>query len=579
VRVLPSLRAAAGLLFAAAAARAADQRLNLVPEWAGQPIAVPSAAMSNASGQQLRLTRLSALLSEFVLRRPDGSVLVLPVRCGFIDFASGRTEVSLGDVPAGDYSGLGFTIGLAPALDRSDASQRPAGDPLNPLTDGLYWGWQGGYVFAALEGNWWTATGPTRGFSYHLAAGAGPMKVRLGVPFSVNGPVALHCAWDFAGMLRPMRFAADGSTSSTHSRADDPLARWMATAVTRAIGWRGIGPSSPCAASSDSALPSDVRGAPRSQPVETVAFVVPAGFPQPELPSDNPLTRPGIALGRALFSDRRLSDNGRQACISCHQPEHAFSDTSGRSTGADGTLGARHAPSLLNLAWQPAFAWDGSKPRIRDQALAALTGPSEMHGNLAAVTSSLAADPATVAQFQRAFGSAAVTPQRIGLALEQYLLTLVAADSRFDRAARGDGALTAEERRGLELFLTEYDPARGRYGADCFHCHGGTLFGDFAYRDNGLGAAADQGRGVVTGSAYDAGKFKTPSLRNVALRGPYMHDGSLPTLEAVVAHYAHGVKRTPNLDPNLGKHPDTGMDLSRGDQSALVAFLRTLTSR
>jgi len=561
----------AGFLLVAAAARAAELRLNIVPEWAGQPVTVPSPATSNAAGQQVRITRLSALLSEFVLRKPDGSVVVLPARCGFIDFGSGRTEFTLGDVPEGDYTGLGFTIGLAPEVDHGDASRWPAGDPLNPLTDDLYWGWQGGYVFAAVEGNWWREAGPPRGFSYHLAAGAGPMKVRLGVPFSVHGPVALRCAWDLAGMLRPLRFEADGRTSSTHSRPNDPLARWLAAAATRAIGWRGIGPSSPCF---DAAIPLDAQHIPR--PAEAIPFIVPPGFPQPELPTDNPLTRSGIALGRALFSDRRLSGNQGQSCVSCHQPEHAFSDPAARSTGVDGTLGARHAPSLLNLAWQPAFAWDGSKPRIRDQALAAISGAKEMHGDLAKVASALGSDQATLEQFRRAFGSAAVTPQRIGLALEQYLLTLVAADSRFDRAARGDGALTAEERKGLELFLTEYDPARGRRGADCFHCHGGALFGDFAYRDNGLGGTSDPGRSAVTGSAEDGGKFKTPSLRNVALRAPYMHDGSLPNLEAVVAHYTHGVRRTPNLDPNLGKHPDAGMDLSKADQAALVAFLRTL---
>ena len=139
--------------------------------------------------------------------------------------------------------------------------------------------------------------------------------------------------------------------------------------------------------------------------------------------------------------------------------------------------------------------------------------------------------------------------------------------------------LTGLEKKGLELFLTEYDPARGRYGADCFHCHGGALFGDYVYRDNGLGGAkGDRGRAVITGSADDEGKFKTPSLRNVGARAPYMHDGSLADLRAVVAHYANGVRRTPNLDPNLGKHPDAGIALSPADQEALVAFLLTLSS-
>ena len=163
-------------------------------------------------------------------------------------------------------------------------------------------------------------------------------------------------------------------------------------------------------------------------------------------------------------------------------------------------------------------------------------------------------------------------------ALEQFLLTLVSADARFDRAARGGAALTVQENRGLELFLTEYDPARGKRGGDCFHCHGGGLFSDFAARSNGLDrVSADAGAKLATGRSDDHGRFKTPSLRNVELTAPYMHDGRFKTLEAVLAHYDHGVKRPANLDPNLAKHPAAGMQLSAADQAALVAFLRTLT--
>jgi cytochrome c peroxidase len=164
------------------------------------------------------------------------------------------------------------------------------------------------------------------------------------------------------------------------------------------------------------------------------------------------------------------------------------------------------------------------------------------------------------------------------MALEQFMLTLIAADSKFDRALRGEAQLTEEEKKGLELFSTEYDPARGKRGADCFHCHGGTLFSDFGFRDNGLaGDRGDSGRSIVTGRASDAGQFKTPSLRNVALTAPYMHDGRFRTLEEVVAHYDHGVTRTTTLDPNLAKHPDAGLGLTADEQRALVAFLRTLT--
>jgi cytochrome c peroxidase len=578
------------LPFISSVAPGAELRLAVAPEWAGQALAVPSSPRPNAAGQAVSITRLSALLSDFMLRRADGSGLYLPGRYGWIDAAAGRTEVELGEVPDGDYAGLEFTVGLPAAVDRGDASRWPARHPLNPLTNGLYWGWQGGYVFAAIEGDWQSAAGSWRGFSFHLAAGVGAMRAQLAVPFALRGPATLRCAWDLAGLLRPLRFEEDGRTSSTHSRADDPLAAFLAGGVARGIGWRGLqsgaasgpgmnmaGPvaSEPMPPREPSAEPWPLR-APLPPPIP---LTIPAGFPQPELPMDNPLTLPGVALGRTLFSDPRLSGTGSQSCASCHQAAHAYADPSRLSRGASGAVGSRRSPSLLNLAWQPAFAWDGSKPRIRDQALAAIAGAAEMHGDPAAAAAALARDPRAAGRFQEAFGSLGVTAERIGLALEQYLLTLVSADSRFDRAARGEGSLSPEESRGLQLFLTEYDPAHGRRGADCFHCHGGALFGDFAYRDNGLGGdSADRGRGAVTGRAADDGKFKTPSLRNVALRAPYMHDGSLPDLPAVVAHYAHGVKRTPNLDPNLGKHPDAGMDLSVADQAALVAFLRTLTS-
>ena len=129
----------------------------------------------------------------------------------------------------------------------------------------------------------------------------------------------------------------------------------------------------------------------------------------------------------------------------------------------------------------------------------------------------------------------------------------------------------------MELFFMEHEPAHGKRGADCFHCHGGPLFSDHRFHDNGLGEEKDYGLGAITGNASDRGKFATPGLRNISLTAPYMHDGRFATLEEVVAHYNKGVKRTPNLDPNLAKHPDTGLGLSDADQAALVAFLKTLT--
>ena len=166
------------------------------------------------------------------------------------------------------------------------------------------------------------------------------------------------------------------------------------------------------------------------------------------------------------------------------------------------------------------------------------------------------------ALFTAAFGSPEITPEKIGLALESFVLTLTSFDSKFDRAFRGEAQLTDAEKRGFELFMTEYDPRREQYGADCFHCHGGALFQSQTFANIGLDAKfTDRGRAKITGKMSDEGKFSTPSLRNIALTAPYMHDGRFATLEEVVTHYSSGVQRSATLDPNLAKHPDGGLHL------------------
>jgi cytochrome c peroxidase len=203
----------------------------------------------------------------------------------------------------------------------------------------------------------------------------------------------------------------------------------------------------------------------------------------------------------------------------------------------------------------------------------------EMHETLTNVVAKLAdTNDDYPAFFTTAFGSPEITPEKISLALENYLLTLTSFDSKFDRVMNGQEKFTTAEQRGFELFSTEYDPRRGQYGADCFHCHGGPLFQSQSFANNGLDEAfSDIGRAKVTGRSSDLGKFAVPSLRNVALTAPYMHDGRFQTLEEVVEHYCTGVKRSTTLDPNLARHPDGGVPLSEPDKKALVAFLQTLT--
>jgi cytochrome c peroxidase len=200
----------------------------------------------------------------------------------------------------------------------------------------------------------------------------------------------------------------------------------------------------------------------------------------------------------------------------------------------------------------------------------------EMGESLDRVCEKLAVSADYVDLFRKAFRSARINPENVSLALEQYLFTLSARDAKFDRAIAGKAAFSPEESRGFELFMTEYEPRTGQFGGDCIHGHGGALFSDHQFHNNGLDGDAP-GRAKVTELAGDQGKFSTPSLRNVALTAPYMHDGRFATLEEVVEHHSSGVHRSPTLDPNLAKHPGNGLNLAAADKAALVAFLKSLT--
>jgi len=231
---------------------------------------------------------------------------------------------------------------------------------------------------------------------------------------------------------------------------------------------------------------------------------------------------------------------------------------------------------LFNLAWKTSFFWDGRAPSLRAQALMPVQDHLEMDEKFENVVAKL--EKTSKADFARAFDSDEITPERIGLAIENYLLTLTSYDSKFDRSMQGKEQLTEEEKRGFELFMTEYEPRMSQRGADCFHCHGGPLFTDHQFHNNGLSPVeSDTGRHRVTQNDRDLYKFSTPSLRNIALTAPYMHDGRFQTLEEVIAHYDHNLRRTDTLDPNLAKHPSTGIRLNAADKAALVAFLKTLT--
>lgn len=271
-----------------------------------------------------------------------------------------------------------------------------------------------------------------------------------------------------------------------------------------------------------------------------------------------------------------LSNGNRQSCSTCHDPAMAFTDGAAVSVGAEGRSGTRSSMPLFNLAWKNSFFWDGRARTLREQVLQPITNPDEMGETLPSVLAKLAASDGYRQAFRSAFGSPEITAERLARALEQFLLVQVSGDSKFDRALRGEVTLSTLEARGFELFRTEFDPTRGLRGADCFHCHGGSLFQSQRFGNNGLSTAFTD-RGRATGRASDEGLFAVPSLRNVARTAPYMHNGRFKTLEEAVAHYCIGVKPSPTLNPNLAKHPDGGLRLDAQDQQALVAFLHTLS--
>ena len=292
---------------------------------------------------------------------------------------------------------------------------------------------------------------------------------------------------------------------------------------------------------------------------------VPADFPDLPAPADNAPTPARIALGRRLFYDKQLSRTREIACASCHDQAHGFADPHRFSSGVEGRTGVRNAPGLANLAWGTSFFWDGGAATLEHQAIAPIKNPLEMDLTLREVNERLAADPSYVAAFQEAYG-APPTEATLPRALASFVRALVSGASRFDRHRRGDpGALDAAEKRGLDLFNGEK--------AECFHCHVGWNLTNNGFRNNGIAAGdPDVGRARLTLQDLDIGKFKVPSLRNVAVTAPYMHDGSLATLEEVIDQYARGGRGHPNTDPTI--RPLALTDAEKGD---LAAFLRALT--
>ena len=303
---------------------------------------------------------------------------------------------------------------------------------------------------------------------------------------------------------------------------------------------------------------------------------IPAGLPPMDqfIPPDNPMTVEGVALGRKLFYDPILSDDNTQSCSSCHNQEDGFADMRPFSIGIDGSVGERNSMALINLGWnQFGFFWDGSEPTLESQALKPVTNPIEMNTTWPEVEAKLNSHSEYPELFKKAYNVDYIDSLTVAKALAQFERTLISGNSKFDKWYNQQSIqLSEQELRGFVLYTTEQ--------ADCFHCHGlGGLITDNQFHNNGMDTefSADEGRYLVTGNDADKGKFRTPTLRNIELTAPYMHDSRFFTLEQVVDHYSEHVQMSATLDPLMELVGVGGAQLTQQEKEDLIAFLKTFT--
>ncbi|MBI5365154.1 MAG: cytochrome-c peroxidase [Planctomycetes bacterium] len=312
------------------------------------------------------------------------------------------------------------------------------------------------------------------------------------------------------------------------------------------------------------------QGVPAPPPKDTLAEELALAPPYGVVGGDlraPPAPKPAeVALGRALFFDPILSDDRTLSCASCHEPEHGFADPSALSPGVHGRSTQRNAPSLFNRALGASFFWDGRVATLEEQVVQPIQNPDEMGLPLDRAVERLAAEQVYARRFEEVFG-APPTKASLARALAAFVGVLWLGDSPVDRFQAGDAAaLTEEERTGLWIYESK---------GGCWRCHSGPNFTDEDFHDTGVGVkdgVLEPGREAVTKDPKDRGKFKTPTLRGVALSAPYMHDGSLATLKDVVEFYRRGGNPNANLDEDVEKLALTELEAER-----LVKFLEALS--
>lgn len=315
---------------------------------------------------------------------------------------------------------------------------------------------------------------------------------------------------------------------------------------------------------------------PKPPDADPNAYVLPkldSTWPAMNIPADNPLTKAGVRLGRRLFFDSILSGERSQSCAFCHSQKSAFADAGmTHSIGAGGAFSKLNSPNIVNPGWGSVQFWNGRAADLETQALAPVANPEELNLPWVEAMARLKAHPEYPALFLEAFGTSAPDSMLVVKAIAQFERTLISHDSKYDKWKRGEADLNESESRGNALFFSE----RGA----CFRCHNAPLFTDNDFHNNGLDSVFEQeDRSIATGKGMDIGKWKTPTLRNVAVNPPYMHDGRIGTLEEVIEHYDSGIIPTPTLDPylsGLSSRP-AAERFTDQEKTDLVAFLNCLT--
>lgn len=302
-------------------------------------------------------------------------------------------------------------------------------------------------------------------------------------------------------------------------------------------------------------------------------FQVPSNFPVLAYDlANNPPTEKGVELGKKLFYDGRLASDGIVSCGFCHIQEDAFTHHGHTfSHGVDAAIGTRNTPPIQNLAYQTTFMYDGATTHLDLQPIIPFTSPIEMNGDFAKAITMMNDDPTYRKLFKNAFTDGQINSENMLKALGQFMVMVTSSNSRFDKYRRNEsgGTLTKDEQDGYAIFNQK-----------CANCHATDLFTDNSFRNNGLQvnpAIDDVGRFRVTELLQDKYKFKVPSLRNIEKTAPYMHDGRLFTLEAVMEHYNSGIVNSATLDPILNKNGSLGIPLTAIEKIKIIAFLKTLT--